>query len=147
MGKSRFEKHCIVCGARYEYCSNCDRFSRLPRWMESFHDDNCHIIFNTIMEYKAGVKTAKEAANILEKCDLSHRENINDGLNIYITAILADGKETEQKAESIDIPKETYAVEPKVEEPKAETEKPVEEKHSENKTEKKNFNYKKNYKK
>ena len=62
-------------------------------------------------------------------------------------AVLADGKETEQKAESIDIPKETYAVEPKVEEPKAETEKPVEEKHSENKTEKKNFNYKKNYKK
>ena len=74
MGKSRFEKHCIVCGARYEYCSNCDRFSRLPRWMESFHDDNCHIIFNTVMEYKAGVKTAKEAASILKKCDLSHRD-------------------------------------------------------------------------
>lgn len=71
MGKSRFEKHCIVCGTRYEYCSNCDRFSRLPRWMESFHDDNCHIIFNTIMEYKAGVKTAKEAANILKNVILA----------------------------------------------------------------------------
>lgn len=142
MGKSRFEKHCIVCGTRYEYCSNCDRFSRLPRWMESFHDDNCHKIFNTIMEYKAGVKTVDQAASILKKCDLSHRDTFNDGLNVYITAILAENKEAEQKAESIDIPEETYTVEPK-----AETEKPVEEKHSENKTEKKNFNYKKNYKK
>ena len=142
MGKSRFEKHCIVCGARYEYCSNCDRFSRLPRWMESFHDDNCHIIFNTIMEYKAGVKTAKEAANILKKCDLSHKENINDGLNIYITAILADGKDVAKEESKVDEIKLDVVEEPKVE--VAETKKD-EEKKEEPKQEKKQFNnYKKN---
>lgn len=142
MGKSRFEKHCIVCGARYEYCSNCDRFSRLPRWMESFHDDNCHIIFNTVMEYKAGVKTAKEAASILKKCDLSHRENINDGLNIYITAILADGKDVAKEEPKVDEVKLDVVEEPKVE--VAETEK-YEEKKEEPKQEKKQFNnHKKN---
>lgn len=142
MGKSRFEKHCIVCGARYEYCSNCDRFSRLPRWMESFHDDNCHIIFNTIMEYKAGVKTAKEAASILKKCDLSHRENINDGLNIYITAILADGKDVAKEEPKVDEVKLDVVEEPKVE--VTETKKD-EEKKEESKQEKKQFNnYKKN---
>ena len=142
MGKSRFEKHCIVCGARYEYCSNCDRFSRLPRWMESFHDDNCHIIFNTVMEYKAGVKTAKEAASILKKCDLSHRENINDGLNIYITAILADGKDVAKEEPKVDEVKLDVVEEPKVE--VTETKKD-EEKKEESKQEKKQFNnYKKN---
>lgn len=142
MGKSRFEKHCIVCGARYEYCSNCDRFSRLPRWMESFHDDNCHIIFNTIMEYKAGVKTAKEAANILKKCDLSHKENINDGLSIYITAILADGKDVAKEEPKVDEVKLDVVEEPKVE--VTETKKD-EEKKEESKQEKKQFNnYKKN---
>lgn len=142
MGKSRFEKHCIVCGARYEYCSNCDRFSRLPRWMESFHDDNCHIIFNTVMEYKAGVKTAKEAASILKKCDLSHRENINDGLNIYITAILADGKDVAKEEPKVEEAKLDVVEEPKVE--VTETKK-YEEKKEESKQEKKQFNnYKKN---
>ena len=142
MGKSRFEKHCIVCGARYEYCSNCDRFSRLPRWMESFHDDNCHIIFNTVMEYKAGVKTAKEAASILKKCDLSHRENINDGLNIYITAILADGKDVAKEEPKVDEVKLDVVEEPKVE--VTETKKD-EEKKEETKKEKKQFNnHKKN---
>jgi hypothetical protein len=150
MGKSRFEKHCIICGAKYEFCGNCDRFNHLPRWMETIDNDNCRIIYDVIMDYRVGNKTAKECADILKKCDLSYRDKIketNEKMDAFITAILAESKEAEQKAESIDIPKETYAVEPKVEEPKAETEKPVEEKHSENKTEKKNFNYKKNYKK
>ena len=142
MGKSRFEKHCIVCGAHYEYCSNCDRFSRLPRWMESFHDDNCHIIFNTVMEYKAGVKTAKEAASILKKCDLSHRENINDGLNVYITAILADGNDVAKGEPKVDEVKLDVVEEPKVE--VTETKKD-EEKKEEPKQEKKQFNnHKKN---
>ena len=142
MGKSRFEKHCIVCGARYEYCSNCDRFSRLPRWMESFHDDNCHIIFNTIMEYRAGVKTAKEAANILKKCDLSHKENINDGLSIYITAILADEKDVSKEGQKVEDAKLDAVEEPKGE--VTETKK-NEEKKEEPKQEKKQFNnYKKN---
>ena len=142
MGKSRFEKHCIVCGARYEYCSNCDRFSRLPRWMESFHDDNCHIIFNTVMEYKAGVKTAKEAASILKKCDLSYRENINDGLNIYITAILADGNDVAKEEPKVDEVKLDVVEEPKIE--VTETKKD-EEKKEERKQEKKQFNnHKKN---
>lgn len=142
MGKSRFEKHCIVCGTRYEYCSNCDRFSRFPRWMESFHDDNCHIIFNTIMEYKAGVKTAKEAANILKKCDLSHKENINDGLSVYITAILADGKDVSKEEPKVEDTKLDVVEEPKVE--VTETKK-NEEKKEEAKQEKKQFNnYKKN---
>ena len=103
MSKSRFDKHCVLCGTYYQFCSNCDRFSKLPRWMESFDNDNCHTIFNTIMEYKAGVKTLDQAAAILNKCDYSYRDKIkqtNETMDGYITAILASNKKVEEKVEN-----------------------------------------------
>lgn len=143
MGRSKFDKICIMCGKKYQYCSNCDRFRNYPRWMESFDNDNCHTIFNTIMEYRAGVKTIDQAAAVLKKCDLSYRDKINKDMDAFITAILADGKE-EVKAE------EPKVGEKKVEEPKAEVKKvaeekkPEEKKAEEQKPEKKFNNYKKN---
>ena len=141
MGRSKFDKICIMCGKKYQYCSNCDRFRTYPRWMESFDNDNCHTIFNTIMEYRAGVKTVDQAAAVLKKCDLSYRDKINKDMDTFITAILADGKE-EVKVE------EPKKEEPKVEEKKVEepveNKKPEEKKSEEQKPEKKYNSYKKN---
>lgn len=144
MGKSRFDKHCVLCGTYYQFCSNCDRFSKLPRWMESFDNDNCHTIFNTIMEYKAGVKTLDQAAAILNKCDYSYRDKIkqtNETMDGYITAILANNKKVEEKVENpvdvIDVVEDIPAEEPIK----------VEEKIEEQKSEKKSYYNKKNYKK
>ena len=136
MGKSRFEKHCILCGTKYEYCGNCDRFKNYPRWMETLHNENCYNIFETIMKYKAGVLTPSEAANDLKSCDLSYRDKFSEKMNILVTTILADGAEAE--ATPLSASEETPAVEP------AKVEEKAEEKHEDNKAEKKNFNYKKN---
>ena len=110
MSKSRFDKHCVLCGSYYQFCSNCDRFSSLPRWMESFDNDNCHTIFNTIMEYKAGVKTLDQAEAILSKCDYSYRDKIkqtNENMDGYITAILANGSnKVEVVSETLDVSEE-----------------------------------------
>ena len=149
MGKSRFDKHCVLCGTYYQFCSNCDRFSKLPRWMESFDNDNCHTIFNTIMEYKAGVKTLDQAAAILNKCDYSYRDKIkqtNETMDGYITAILANNKKSETKVETpkVETTVETIDV---IEDVPAEETVKTEEKIEEQKPEKKNYYNKKNYKK
>lgn len=139
MGKSKFDKICIVCGKKYQYCGNCDRFRTYPRWMESFDNDNCHIIFNTIMEYRAGVKTINQASAILNKCDLSYRDKFKEDINVFITAILAGGKDEVKEEPKIEEVKLDV-----VEEPKVEVVEKKEEKQEEPKQEKKQFN---NYKK
>lgn len=157
MGKSRFEKHCILCGTKYEYCGNCDRFKNYPRWMETLHNENCYNIFETIMKYKAGVLTSAQAANDLKNYDLSYRDKFSEKINLLITVILADGVEAkvEEEVAPLAAPEESSVEEPVVvkEESVMADEEPIvvevkaEEKHEDHKSEKKNFNYKKNYKK
>ena len=141
MGRSKFDKICIMCGKKYQYCSNCDRFRNYPRWMESFDNDNCHTIFNTIMEYRAGVKTIDQAAAVLKKCDLSYRDKINKDMDAFITAILADGADVVKEEPKVEETKIDVVEEPKVEDKEVKADEP--------KQEKKQFNnYKKNsYKK
>lgn len=64
-------KKCILCGKTYTYCSRCEEFDHLPRWMEIYCGDNCHIIFNTLTSYNSKTISIVEAAKILDKCDLS----------------------------------------------------------------------------
>lgn len=52
-------KKCILCGKTYTYCSRCEEFDHLPRWMEIYCSDNCRTIFNTLTEYNAENITAK----------------------------------------------------------------------------------------
>lgn len=143
MSKSRFEKHCMLCGTRYEYCGNCDRYRNSPRWMETLDTENCRTILHTVMEYKAGLKSAAAAAKILKSCDLSYRDKIkakDEKMDAYIATILADGAVTVNEVKEIDV----------VEDPKIEIsdEKKAEVKTDEPKQEKKQFNgYKKNNKK
>lgn len=128
MSKSRFDKHCIVCGAHYEYCGNCDKFKNMPRWMESFHDNNCRVIFNTIMEYRTGIKTPAECAEILKNCDLSYRDKLRDGLDEFVTAILADGADAAKEEPKVEEAKIDVVEEPKVKDKEAKAEEPKQEK-------------------
>ena len=92
MRNSKFDKTCIVCGTKYKYCGGCSNYKNKPRWMQSFHNDDCHKIFNTIMEYRTNCKTAAQCAEILRGCDLSYRDKINPDLNIFIDEIFANGE-------------------------------------------------------
>ena len=62
---------CILCGKTYTYCSRCEEFDHLPRWMEIYCSDNCRTIFNTLTEYNAENITAREAAERMKDCDMS----------------------------------------------------------------------------
>lgn len=64
-------KKCILCGKTYTYCSRCEEFDHLPRWMEIYCSDNCRTIFNTLTEYNAENITAREAAERMKDCDMS----------------------------------------------------------------------------
>ena len=119
MAKSRFYKKCILCGEEYEYCGNCSRFRNYPRWMETVHNLNCKTIVDTVMNYKAGVKTPAECKADLEGCDLSYRNQFNDGMNAIITAILATGKKTEYP-QKVDIEESPVEKEPEKDAPNKE---------------------------
>lgn len=89
MGRSKFDKTCVLCGAKYEYCGNCSRFDGMPRWLETVHSLNCKQIIDAVMNYRGGAKTPAECKKDLEACDLSYRNKFSDGVNGFITAILA----------------------------------------------------------
>ena len=121
MAKSKFDKICIVCGQKYKYCGGCSNYNNKPRWMQSFHDDNCHQIFNTIMAYRTGTKTPAECAEIMRGLDLSHRDEIDPNLDVFITAILADNTEKAVEEVAIDpVAVEDEVVQILAEEPVAE---------------------------
>lgn len=108
---SRFDKICVLCGARHKYCGHCDDYKHLEPWHESFDNDNCHTIFNLIMDYRTGTKTPAECKEAMEACDLSYRDKFSEGMNAFVTAILSVTEE----------PKEAEVTEKEVEaEPKTE---------------------------
>lgn len=86
---SKFAKRCILCQHDYQYCGSCSKYANYPRWMESFDNDNCHTIFNLIMDYRTGTKTPAECKKAMEACDLSYRDKFSEGMNAFITAILS----------------------------------------------------------
>ena len=112
---SKFDKECILDHTKYLYCSGCSDYAKYPRWMESFCSDNCRQIFNTVMEYRAGVKTGLQAKAALSKLDLSGKDHFDNGIKEFVTAIMAE-KDEEPVVEV----KEHKADEPKVEEVPAE---------------------------
>ncbi len=64
-------KTCLVCKTKYTYCSSCEEFARLPRWMTCFCGENCHDVFNIISQYEDKHINLEEAKQKLDACDLS----------------------------------------------------------------------------
>ncbi len=110
MAKSKFDKTCILCGKYYQYCPTCSDYSKYPRWMTNCCSENCHTIFNTIMDYRIGSKTPAECKAILEKCDLSSRDKYEAGMNAFVTAILAENTEENKEAEIVEVVEAVEAV-------------------------------------
>lgn len=114
---SKFAKRCILCQHDYQYCGSCSKYANYPRWMESFDNDNCHTIFNLIMDYRTGTKTPAECKKAMEACDLSYRDKFSEGMNAYVTAILSVTEEpevagaTEKEVEAEPKTEDTPAVE------------------------------------
>ena len=113
-------RKCIVCGREYYYCShNCIDSINKPSWYTIFHDENCHDIYNAIVNIlpQEGKEAAKEA---LDKCDLSNKENfhpniiksINEIYDIVEQTVVQDNVEinAEDKENKIEETKEENTV-------------------------------------
>lgn len=90
-------KVCILCGKRYSFCSRCEEFDHLPRWMAIYCSDNCKKIFDTISAYNMKLKTKEEAAKILKECDLSRKSEFKESCQKYIDEILDIKEESSQE--------------------------------------------------
>lgn len=90
-------KVCILCGKRYSFCSRCEEFDHLPRWMAIYCSDNCKKIFDTISAYNMKLKTKEEAAKILKECDLSRKSEFKESCQKYIDEILDIKEEPSQE--------------------------------------------------
>lgn len=136
---SRFDKICVLCGNHHKYCGNCDDYKHLEPWHENFDNDNCHTIFNVIMDYRTGTRTPVECKKIVDGCDLSYRDRFSEGMNAFVTAILSVNAEPEatEKPEATE--------EPGMTEEEVETEVKVEDKPEKAPAEKANkpYDYKK----
>lgn len=112
---NKLNKICVLDKKAYHYCSSgCKDSIGKPPWMMSFCSENCKDIFSTISSFKSGNKTAQEARAILDKCDLSNKDNFAESVqkiidDIYwetvkeqITATLAEAEsEVEPVAEEV----------------------------------------------
>lgn len=91
-------KKCILCGKTYTYCSRCEEFDHLPRWMEIYCSDNCRTIFNTLTSYNSKTISANEALNILNTCDLSDVDKFHEFNQGLVKEVLGSKKEIEKGA-------------------------------------------------
>lgn len=81
-------KTCIVCNAKYTFCTHCSDFDFEPRWKAIFHDENCRKIFHCLTEYNANNIDKDAAIKELEQCDLSNKNSFKETLQKEIDELL-----------------------------------------------------------
>lgn len=149
MSKKRFEKICSICKQEYKYCSQCSDFDHLPRWMDAYCSQNCKDLYNITAGWLNGWKDKDIEIERLKNIDLSRSEYYPQWLKNVIKEMKSyeQSKEVDKKEE---LPDESNMTENTVvvESVNVDVEPiKVEEKKENRKVDKKNYNYKKNYKK
>lgn len=92
---ARRDRHCVVCGKKYQYCSTCSQDRNKPLWMNEFDVESCKDIYQICTEFNVGIKSKEEAQAALVKCDLENKDNLADYIKIDIEHIM--GKEEVKK--------------------------------------------------
>ena len=86
---------CKVCGTKYDYCPNCDKYKDEPRWKITFCSENCKDIFDTLVKHTVGKFSTKEAQKALSKLDLSGKGGFDADIRDHIDSIMATSKNSE----------------------------------------------------
>lgn len=95
MSVKKNNKTCIVCSKKYTYCSGCSEFDRYPRWMGIFHNENCKNIYTVTNDYinrHLSGMTKAEARELLDKCDLSYKEQLHKNIRAALDEIYFEEK-------------------------------------------------------
>ena len=91
---ARRNRECRTCGEKYSHCPNCNRTD--PAWMSDFHAENCKNIYQICTQYNVGLLTKEQAAEALNTCDLSNKENFKECIQRDFANIFAVEAEIEE---------------------------------------------------
>lgn len=58
---------CKACGAKYQYCQSCAKYSHLPTWMWKCDTEKCNDVFDAVAGYKMNIKTVDDIKAALDK--------------------------------------------------------------------------------
>lgn len=84
---AKLNKTCTVCGTKYSYCPVCSADNSKPSWMNMFCSENCKDLFQAATDYYAGELEPGKAKVIVEKSDLSNKENFKPSVQKFIDAL------------------------------------------------------------
>lgn len=98
-------KKCLFCGKEYNYCPNCQDYSKYPAWMNIYCSEKCHEVHTAIGGYNIGTRTIENVKEILDKYEATDCSKISKDLKEKLEALNVPKKEEQ---------KEKPKVEPKV---------------------------------
>ena len=98
-------RNCTLCGTQYDYCPRCDETQ--PTYLLKYCGQNCKDIFLVLNKLQFGHITKEEAADELNKLDLSKLDKFSVGAKKVIEDVMKTEKVIEEVAsqaaeESID---------------------------------------------
>lgn len=100
MAKLR-DRTCLICSAKYNYCSNCGSYDPTETWRNLFCSKNCKDIFSIVSKcFDDGVISIEQAYIEISDLDLSNKKNFNKRIQTDIRKILESNKKDNNIAES-----------------------------------------------
>ena len=85
-------RKCLVCGKKYDFCPTCEKDRFEPFWKVSFHDDNCHDVWQTLCAVTCKTISEADGAKKLKKLDLTHVDSFAPVIRKQIKDLLGDTK-------------------------------------------------------
>lgn len=100
----KFERECVTCGKKYQYCPHCDDFAHLPKWMSTYCGASCRELMLTTISYADKKITKEQAKERYLTCDLSYMDKLSIAMQEDIIEALDIQIEKELAAEEIEEP-------------------------------------------
>lgn len=85
---------CVLCGAKYDYCPNCDADKGKPIWMTCWDKAECHDIWEVLSGYNSHDKTAKDVVDVLNKYNVTDFTKYGGQIEADLKAIVKEVKGT-----------------------------------------------------
>jgi hypothetical protein len=107
------KRRCIICGKEYSYCPKCRKDKDKPVWMFTFDSQNCHDIYQVLIDEQYGHITEAEAKAKLQKLDLSGKANFDEATRTLVEKIMNYSgvvSEVKSTATSTDGTKSSFSV-------------------------------------
>ena len=89
---AKVKRECLLCKTQYKYCNTCRDSRNDPAFMMTFCSENCKDIFKSLCDFSANIISAKECYELLEKCDLSKKENYGETTLRTLGKVYAENK-------------------------------------------------------